>query len=247
LKQCPLTDPNLKFDEKSHTYWLDTDPDLKFTSVTTFISSFFAPFDAVRIATNLVQTHPKYTGYTVKQLLAEWRQSGTHGTKVHNEIENFILGNLAEDEITEKKAELGVEYVKEKFYSRAYNLYPEVRIYSKKYQLSGTIDLLGHDPSRDRYIIGDWKTNKKITTTAYKGKTGIKPATVDIEDCKLNTYGLQMSLYRYILETEYNADVRRQILIHLKEDERDIYYTTYMIDTVKKMLNYRQKQLTSKT
>lgn len=236
MNKTPFQNKDLKFDEATHKYWLESDPDIKFTSATTFIGKFFETFNAPKIASKLVRTHPKYQDMTVSELLKQWNQTATHGTKVHNEVENYILGKLDYDEITEDKAVHAINWIESTFDRDRHILYPEVKLYSKDLQLSGTVDLLAYDKEKDLYLIGDWKTNKKITKTAYGGKTGIHPATFKVEDCKFNKYALQMSLYRYILETEYNVPVKRQILIHLYESGRKPYFTPYMESIIKEMI-----------
>ena len=57
-----------------------------------------------------------------------------------------------------------------------------------------------------------------------------------IEDCNYNHYALQLSLYRYILETYYGVNINRQIIAHLKEDGVQTYSTPYMKNEVKSML-----------
>lgn len=233
-KRPPIYNPDLIFDEAKHKYWLKSDPNIKFTSATTFIGKFFAPFNGPAIARNLVETNPKYKDYTVKSLLAEWNKSGTHGTHVHNQIENYILGD--EECIVEKKAELAKDWINDTFDLSKHILYPEVRVASPKWKISGTIDLLAYNPDTDEYIIGDWKTNKKIDTTSYRGKKGIKKSTRHLDDCKYVKYALQMSLYRFILELEFGIAVKKQILIHLKPKELDLYFTPYYEKEIENML-----------
>ena len=235
--RSPFSDNDLQFNEGQHKYWLKSNPDLKFTSSTTFIGKFFETFNAPKIAAELTSEHPKYKHMTTSELLKEWNKSSVHGTKVHNQLEGFILDELdvTEDYVEDKTLE-GIKWLKNTFDLSRHILYPEVRIYSKELQLSGTVDLLAHDPKKDIYIIADWKTNKKITRSAYQGKTGTHPATFKVEDCKYNKYALQMSLYRYMLETNYGINVKRQILVHLYDNGHRPYYTPYMENVIEAMI-----------
>ena len=74
-----------------HEYRLKSDPKFRFTSCTTFIKQFFTPFDADAVAEKLVNTVPKYRNNTVDELKAQWQASADHGTKIHEELENYIL------------------------------------------------------------------------------------------------------------------------------------------------------------
>lgn len=236
-KRSPFNNTDLQFDEESHTYWLQSNPDIEFTSATTFIGKFFETFNAPKIAAELVDDHPKYKDYTVKELLSEWNQTATHGTKVHNEVEKYILNDLNLIDVTEPKSVNGIKWVQDTFDDERHILYPEVKLYSKNLQISGTVDLLAYDKEKEIYLIADWKTNKKITRKGYRGKVGTHPATYQVEDCKYNKYALQMSLYRYMLEEEYGVSVKRQILVHLKPNNVKTYYTPYMDNVLKKMLD----------
>ena len=67
-----LSDKNIVLDKVVHEYGLRTQPDLVFTSVTTFIDGFFESFESGKIAAKLVKTHPRYADHTVESLIAEW-------------------------------------------------------------------------------------------------------------------------------------------------------------------------------
>jgi len=88
----------------------------------------------------------------------------------------------------------------------------------------------------NEYVLIDWKTSKRIDMKSFKGKMGIKKETKKIEDCNYNHYALQLSLYRYILETYYGININRQIIAHLKEDGVQTYSTPYMKNEIKNML-----------
>jgi hypothetical protein len=85
-----LTSNNIHLNKKEHIYSLKSNPTLTFTSVTTFIDQFFEEFNSQKIATNLVQNHPKYSDYTIEGLIKEWKDAAQHGTDVHEEIEDWI-------------------------------------------------------------------------------------------------------------------------------------------------------------
>jgi len=98
------------------------------------------------------------------------------------------------------------------------------------------IDLLIFDPEDNKYTLVDWKTNKKINIKSYRGKTGILPATENVEDCNFNHYALQLSLYRYILENYYGLIIKNQYLIHLTDSGVNSMVCPYMKETLQKML-----------
>jgi len=225
---------NIKLQREEHKYILNTNPDLEFTSVTTFIGQFFEEFNAKKIATKLVASNRNYMGMTVEEVLATWNDAAEHGTKVHEELENYILHK---DTLTEPKSIQGMNWLNKYKMKSSFDVYPEVIIYSEELKLSGTIDLLLFDKINNKYIIMDWKTSKKIDTKSYKNKRGTKPASANIEDTKFNHYALQLSLYRYLLEEYYGIEVTQHLIIHLKDNECLGLHVPYMKENVLKMVN----------
>ena len=228
-----LFDKNITLDRESHTYSLATNPDLEFISATTFVGQFFEKFEAEKIAKRLVASSPKYMGMSVEEVLASWKNAADHGTLVHEELENHILN---QSELIEPKAIQGIRWLN-KFRMKAdFDIFTEVIIYSEELKLSGTIDLLLFDKSCKQYIIMDWKTSKKIDTKSYGNKKGILPASSNIEDTKFNHYALQLSLYRYILETYYGLEISQHLILHLKDSKCMGLHAPYMKTNIIKMV-----------
>ena len=88
-----LIEPKIRLEELTHTYLLDDPEDISFTSVTTFIGQFFDEFDAEKIATKLVRTHPRYKNTTVDELLAKWKSQTDRGQKFIGSW-NYILKKI---------------------------------------------------------------------------------------------------------------------------------------------------------
>ena len=228
-----LFDNNITLERESHKYNLATNPELEFISATTFVSQFFEKFDAEKVAKKLVASSPKYMGMTVEDLLGLWKDSATYGTLVHEQLENHILH---QSELTELKAIQGMQWLNKFKMKSNFKIYTEVIIYSEELKISGTIDLLLFDKNSDTYIIMDWKTSKKIDTKSYRNKMGILPETSDIPDTKFNHYALQLSLYRYLLETYYGIEISQHLIIHLKDHECLGLHAPYMKNNIIKMV-----------
>ena len=228
---------NISLERESHTYILEDNKDLKFTSVTTFLADFFEKFDTEKIAHKLVTKVPKYSHLTMEELINQWTEARDHGTKVHNEIEDYLLDSTAP---TEAKAINGIQWLSRHCDNKTHKLLSEKIIYSTELKLAGSIDLIIHNTKTNQYSLVDWKTNAKITTASYDGKSGIHPITKDLDDCKYTLYALQLSLYRYILEQYYGLDIYRQFIVHLKEDETIAYLTPYYKEHIKQLINLRK-------
>jgi|APSaa5957512622_1039677.scaffolds.fasta_scaffold37537_3 hypothetical protein len=230
-----LFDDNLLFNEKKHKYSLKNRPDFVFTSTTTMIHKFFPVFNGPRIAQNLIDSVPKYSGMTKEAVMKDWRKSATDGTRVHNELEKYVLNRRTKPK--EEKSKQGVQWLKDRvFTQKNWVVYPEAAMFSTDIGISGTADLLIHNTETDEYVIGDWKTNKKITKTSYGNKVGTRQATRHLKDCNYNHYALQFSMYRYILEKYYGLNIKNSFLIHLSKGSYKDYKMPYLKNEIKNML-----------
>ena len=102
-----ILDNNISLDEELHKYNLVNQPEVSFTSVTTYVEYFFEGFDAKKIATKLVRSHPKYSNHTVESLMRKWTETADYGTKVHNEIEQWFKKDRNPKTLKPKMEETG--------------------------------------------------------------------------------------------------------------------------------------------
>lgn len=250
-----LRQDDITLHEETHTYKVKGFEHLRFESATTFIGQFFEEFNAKAIAKKLsTGINAQYRGKSVEEILKMWNTISEEGTLIHAEIEQFShLWNKDPSEAekfepTRDKSAFGIEWLKENL-EPYYQLFPEVRLYSTMLQIAGTVDLLIYNPKMDLWVMADWKTNKTITTTAYRGKRGTHNATRLLDDCKLTKYALQMSLYTYILEKYYGIKIHKRLLLHLREKPTaqfplgvKEFETEYLKPNVEKMVQYRMTQ-----
>ena len=117
----------------------------------------------------------------------------------------------------------------------------EVIVYSTELSIAGTVDILAKDNSTGLYEIIDWKTSKKIEMVSYNQKMGTHEITKNIMDCNFYHYSLQLSLYRYILETYYGLKIHNQLIARLHDDGVNAHVAPYMKDEITTMLNYRKE------
>ena len=98
LKNFHPRDKNIQFFEEDHKYIIKTEPDVKYTSVTTWNHKHFPIFEADIIIDNMMKSKGwkkghKYWDLTPEQIKAQWNSnkdavSGA-GTDLHYEIECF--------------------------------------------------------------------------------------------------------------------------------------------------------------
>lgn len=229
-------DPKFIFDEPSHRYTYEGD---QFISVTTFLHHFKSEFDADKWA----QIKADQEGITKEEMLARWKEKSDNscilGTKVHSYIEYFYNGENPVKP-TEKDVLSRVDKFHRVHESRLHKLTPlaqELRVFSKKWKIAGTIDALFY--KGDFLYVLDWKTNGLFKTANHpKGcYQKLKYPFDDMYDNEHSLYSLQLSLYRLILE-EYGIETHDSFLIHIgPDDEAQVYKAMDVRDKLKKYLN----------
>ena len=232
-----ILDNNVVLNKDTHEYKLLTQLDIVFTSVTTYVEHFFEGFDSLKIATKLINNYPKYAGYTVESLIAEWDSAADYGTTVHDEIENWIKNGI---EPEEQKAKNGKNWLENYQLKSNIDILSEIIVYSTELKIAGTVDILAKDHATGWYELIDWKTSKKIETVSYGYKMGTHDVTENVMDCNFYHYALQLSLYRYLLEEYYDIRIHNQLIGHIQDEGVNAIVAPYMKDEIVAMLAARK-------
>ena len=154
----------ITFQELGHVY---TDSfSVEYTSATTLVHSAFEPFDAEKTAA----AKSARTGIPAEQYIQEWDRNrddaSSAGTRLHENCERQILGRFQDMHRTADDAERlefraawnEVEKIKA---ARFLALEPEKLIFSPRFRVAGSIDLLVKKAPK-HYLIIDWKRVKEI-------------------------------------------------------------------------------------
>lgn len=198
----------LKFTPHNHKY--TSEENIDWLSVTSFISNFKQPFDADTIAKRTSKSKKsKWYGMTETDIKAAWKaealRATTLGTWYHNQRENDICGldDMERHGSTVpifKPVEVeGVKHSPNQKLSEG--VYPEHMVYLKSAGVCGQSDLV--EVINGTVHITDYKTNKEIKLEGYTNWEGITQKMVSpvahLDDCHLNHYSLQLSMYMYII------------------------------------------------
>ncbi|HQI42295.1 MAG: hypothetical protein B6D44_06185 [Ignavibacteriales bacterium UTCHB2] len=237
-----LHNDKIRIDESNHRYYLIDEPQTDFVSCTTFIEYFFHKFDSVGVANNLTMSHPNYIGMTPQELVKIWENAASEGTQVHKEIDNFIkYGTIPQN----SKSKIASDWIK-KIDRDKYEILSEKIIYSNEIKIAGTVDLILLNRENNTIDIYDWKTSKSIDQNSYGMKMGRVPITSNLKDCNFIHYSLQLSLYRFILESYYSLKVDKLTLLHLNNNITP-YQCSYMQNVIIEMLKYDRFKLAKET
>jgi len=202
---------HIRFTPHNHKYTsIKKEDEKEWLSVTSLISQFKQPFDADTIAVKSSKNKKsKWYGMTPEEIKEAWKAEAKRatdlGTWYHNQRENDIceIENMERHGATvpvfkpiEKE---GVKYSPEQKLKNG--VYPEHMVYLKSAGICGQSDLV--EVVDGVVHITDYKTNKEIKTEGYVNWEGVSqkmsPPVAHLDDCHLNHYALQLSLYMYII------------------------------------------------
>jgi ATP-dependent exoDNAse (exonuclease V) beta subunit len=226
-----FNDQNFKFDPKYHKY---TYGGKQYTSVTKFISNFHKPFEQDYWS----QKKADEAGVPQEWILKEWKDKNDRanfvGHSTHEWIENYFKGHhqqLPNDlDIIDRINKFNIIFGKQ-----LYKLTPitfELRIFSKKYPLAGTIDSIFL--YKGKLFIVDWKSNSEFKTDDHKSGRYNKLLSPfeDLYQNHLNEYSIQVSLYSLILR-EWGFNIRGSYLVHIgPSQEAIIHKAVNLVDTL---------------
>ena len=182
----------------------------------------------------------------------ENRKSCERGTKIHADLENSFYKKKKDIDIS--KFQIGGKFVCEKDRTELdleNAVYPEYLISrvseDGKLRIAGQIDLLVK--KGNKFIIGDWKTNKKIETKSFynsktKSSVKMKFPLNNLDDVNYYHYALQLSTYAWMIQQmDPMYEIEDLVLVHFDHsDNMTVYHLPYLKDEVVKMLLYYKKE-----
>ena len=211
------------FNKQNHTYEYEG---IALQSVSSFKSSF-SSFDKDFIASFVAKKQNK----TVEEVLAEWKEKAdiaiVRGKKIHDFAEKYLNDNTVTTEDIEEQVVL--DCFNNDINNKYEIVYFEQPICSLTLKLAGTPDLIVKNKETDKFTIIDYKTNKDLFKAT---RSKLLAPFNDFLDTPYNTYAIQLSCYRLMLEEE-GMDVEETIIIHFKPDN------TYSI--LPKVIDFREE------
>ena len=226
-------DKRIKLDINRHIYIIDETEE--YISTTTFIKLFFPKFDSEKIIDNWMKNEQKwlsnkYYGKTKEMILELWdnncKISCSLGSLLHNSIELYYkneLDNIPKE--IEKEFNYFLNFNENEIKLNNKILFKtEWSIFDEEYKIAGSIDVIYTD-NNQKYYIYDWKRTNKIKYNNFY-QQGLYPCHL-LDNCNYNHYSLQLNIYKYILEKNYNIIIESMNLVYLHPDE-----SNYKIETI---------------
>ena len=227
----------ISFDEANHKY---TVGGVNLQSVTNLVENCFPKFDA--------QLHAKTTaaklGITPQEVINMWERKGKEsrelGTAMHQKIESYYQGKQPYEDDAFKLFKVFADKVKLEPYRT------EWAVYDTDNNIAGTIDFVDYQDGK--YTIYDWKRSDKIIANGMPVKfskyqeKGLHPLE-HLENCAYYHYALQLSLYKFILEKNYDIKVSdlRLGIFHSSYDKPYVLKMPYLENEVKTLMELRSE------
>jgi len=255
-------DKNIQFFEEDHKYIILSEPDVKYTSVTTWNHSHFPKFEADSIIDNMMKSKGwkeghKYWGLTPEQIKSQWNTNkdavAGAGTDLHYEIECFNNNNRLSSGYTNK--ELYEIYqidnnlthdskaIEWRYFINFVRDFPDLKpfrtewtVFHDDVKISGSIDMIYENPDGTLSIY-DWKRAKLITRINNFNKFALPPQICHLPDSNFWHYALQLNTYKAIIEQKYGKVVKSLFLVRLHPDAEEKNYELIELPDLSREIN----------
>jgi len=252
---------NVTYYDEPHKYYVG---DGELISVTTIIGQYEVEFDE-ELWSERKARELKIPQKDVKRAWRFINKKGTmKGSIIHDETENLFLNkvfpypkHLILEEFGFDPIRIEYDITKKhvlNFYNRVKDILIPIRtemiIYDEESLIGGMLDMLFYNTRSKEFEIWDWKTNKKFTDKNKKQQLLHELELLD--ECDLEIYSIQLSLYKLIIEKNTNIKLGKSYIVwfsHNNENyeiiptiDRQYYANIVMnnrIKELKKMLSNR--------
>ena len=216
-------DNDIEFFAKEHIYVYKKFIQLK--AVSDIISMFFRKFDSIGWSYKKALEN----GISQRCQLEQWDCKGVEsrevGTYLHEQIHKYLVRENpdftyhfqynGEEVHVDKMVDISTEYIYFKKFLNEENVVPfrtEWQIFDPVLRIAGTIDFLGRNGNG--FDLYDWKRSDKIDKYATVWNHGIN-GLESVPDTRYYHYCLQLNMYKYILENNYNIAINKMYLVVL--------------------------------
>ena len=249
IRNSDPRDSNIQFFEEGHKYIILNDPEIKYTSVTTWNHTLFEQFNADAIIDSMMKGKGwkeghKYWGLSKEQIKSQWNSNrdavAGAGTDLHFEIECFNNNRRFKFSYTNKELyemyistnreklltkplewQYFINFVKDHPHLKPYRT--EWLVYNEDIKISGSIDMVYENPDGTLSIY-DWKRSKNITRINNFNKFALPPQICHLPDSNFWHYALQLNTYKAILEQKYNKKIKDVFLVRLHPEAEEGNY-----------------------
>jgi ATP-dependent exoDNAse (exonuclease V) beta subunit len=228
---------HIKYYDDKHKYFIGNK---ELISTTTFIGKFKKPFNKDFWATKKAIEK----GVSKQEILREWDDikdtACARGSDLHSYSDNFMHNRVFPTDVSDA---LIAQF--KKFYSKFIQnnivIRTEFVLGDEELGIAGMIDLFCYNTKTNKFYIADYKTNKKFDFDSKYNNYYLDPIS-HIEECEFNTYSLQTSIYRYIIEKNLGIELGDSVVVWFNEknSEYEAIKCEYMKKEVEKMFKNKK-------
>lgn len=229
---------HVKYFDDKHKYYIGNK---ELISTTTFIGKFKKPFDTNYWATKKAIER----GVSKEQILLEWGDikdtACARGSDLHAYSDNFMHNRVFPTDVPDDLIVQFKDFYK-KFIQNNLVIRTEYVLADEDLGIAGMIDLFCYNKKKDEFYIADYKTNKKFEFESKFNNYYLEPIS-HLSECEFNTYSLQTSIYRYIIEKNIGVTLGDSIVIWFNQKNKnyEAIKCEYMKKEVEKMFKEYKK------
>lgn len=226
VKYMHQRDKSIQFKEYGHVY--NVNGNKNYTSVTTWVKNKFEKFDVDKIIDTMLASPKwelnKYYNKTKQEIKDEWKVNGSNaakqGTHMHKMCEDYYNNKCINSHQDTIEYTYFLDFIKDHDYLVPYRT--EWMIYDENIKMAGSIDMVALNPDGTLSIY-DWKRCKSIDKYNNFNKFSIDPSFTHIPDTNFWHYSLQLNMYKYMLEKNYNVSVSEMYLVCIHPELHHTY------------------------
>jgi ATP-dependent exoDNAse (exonuclease V) beta subunit len=263
INNCHSRDKHIKFFEEEHKYVIDLEPDVKYTSVTSFVHEHFEKFESDKIIEKMMKGKSwkeghKYWGMTPETIKKQWEDNknsvSSAGTDLHYEIECFYNNplinqytnkDLYNNYLTITTKTNGQSSIEWQYFMNFVKDFPDLKpyrtewtVFNEDLKISGSIDMTFENVDGTLSIY-DWKRSKNISKINTFNKFATTQSICHLPDSNYWHYALQLNIYKFILESKYDKKVSELYLVRLHPDAEEKNYDLIKLP----ILNWEMNEL----
>ena len=244
---------DIKFHEEEHFYTLN---DYKFgISVTSLIETYSQEFDSDSVS----QMVANKRGINQQEVLDEWKKenefSCIKGSCIHLKAQSLwtntnyeINYNKIDDSIDKDRLKKEYDIMSKQainFYNDYKDMYDMIQdefiVWSKEFDIAGSIDGLMYNKYTEKCCILDFKSNKDLQFESKYHKK-MKVPLYKLDDVNGQHYYIQLSIYKYLIEKYTNIKVDELFIVYfnVNADNYEVIPIPYMKKEVEEILNNRR-------
>ncbi len=217
---------HISFEAQRHLYFSDKQ---EYISVSAFLEQFTKVFDRNNIAKKV----SKKKGISAEEIKTHWEirrdYSIVRGTEFHLYVEKYLKENRKNMPCTPIDHEIKEfhRFWDQKNKNRYEVVATELVVADDELLIAGTLDCLVKNNHNNHFYLFDWKTNQEIkNSNTYEN---FKKPLSHLENCHLNKYSLQSSIYKKLLEKKIDITIKKKFLIHFPRNK------TYQVIPIKNL------------